>query len=73
MKEPFDYEKYLKVQKENIEERINKFGNKLYLEVGGKVFAQRYQDVGGVGEETSWLSGPLLRAHLDFWFRMRSF
>ena len=34
----FDNEKYLKLQSENINERINKFGNKLYLEFGGKLF-----------------------------------
>ena len=34
----FDYEKYLKVQKEKIEERIKMFDNKLYLEFGGKLF-----------------------------------
>ena len=38
MKEAFDHEKYLKVQKEKIEERIKKFDNKLYLEFGGKLF-----------------------------------
>lgn len=34
----FDNEKYLKMQSEHIEERINKFGNKLYMEFGGKLF-----------------------------------
>jgi len=34
----FDNEKYLKMQSEHINERINKFGNKLYLEFGGKLF-----------------------------------
>jgi uncharacterized protein (UPF0371 family) len=34
----FDNEKYLKMQSEHIEERINKFGDKLYLEFGGKLF-----------------------------------
>lgn len=38
MKVGFDNEKYLKMQSEHIEERINKFGNKLYLEFGGKLF-----------------------------------
>lgn len=38
MKKAFNYEKYLKVQKEKIEERIKKFDNKLYLEFGGKLF-----------------------------------
>jgi len=34
----FDNEKYLKMQSEHILERINQFGNKLYLEFGGKLF-----------------------------------
>lgn len=34
----FDNEKYLKMQSEHIEERIGKFGDKLYLEFGGKLF-----------------------------------
>lgn len=34
----FDNEKYLKMQSEHIRERIGKFGNKLYLEFGGKLF-----------------------------------
>ena len=34
----FDNDKYLKMQSEHIRERIEKFGNKLYLEVGGKLF-----------------------------------
>ncbi|MBO5293031.1 MAG: DUF1846 domain-containing protein [Lachnospiraceae bacterium] len=34
----FDNEKYLKMQSEHIMERINKFGDKLYLEFGGKLF-----------------------------------
>lgn len=34
----FDNEKYLKMQSEHIHERILKFGNKLYLELGGKLF-----------------------------------
>ena len=34
----FDKEKYLKLQSEHILERIQKFGNKLYLEFGGKLF-----------------------------------
>ena len=34
----FDNDKYLKMQSEHIRERINKFGNKLYLEFGGKLF-----------------------------------
>ncbi|MBQ9064033.1 MAG: DUF1846 domain-containing protein [Blautia sp.] len=38
MKIGFDNEKYLKMQSEHIRERIGKFGNKLYLEFGGKLF-----------------------------------
>ncbi|MBO4944053.1 MAG: DUF1846 domain-containing protein, partial [Muribaculaceae bacterium] len=38
MKQGFDNEKYLKIQSEHIMERIAKFGNKLYLELGGKLF-----------------------------------
>ncbi len=34
----FDNEKYLKIQSEHILERISKFGGKLYLEFGGKLF-----------------------------------
>lgn len=34
----FDNEKYLKLQSENIIKRVNKFGDKLYLEFGGKLF-----------------------------------
>ncbi len=34
----FDNEKYLKTQSEHIKERIGQFGNKLYLEFGGKLF-----------------------------------
>ena len=34
----FDNEKYLRIQSEHIKERISKFGNKLYLEFGGKLF-----------------------------------
>lgn len=38
MKIGFDNEKYLNIQSEHIKERIAKFGNKLYLELGGKLF-----------------------------------
>ena len=34
----FDNEKYLKMQSEKILERVAKFGDKLYLEFGGKLF-----------------------------------
>ncbi len=38
MKIGFDNNKYLKIQSEHIRERINQFGDKLYLEFGGKLF-----------------------------------
>ena len=38
MKYGFDSDKYLKIQSENIKERITKFGDKLYMEFGGKLF-----------------------------------
>lgn len=38
MKIGFDNDKYLKMQSEHIKERISKFGDKLYLEFGGKLF-----------------------------------
>ncbi len=38
MKIGFDNEKYLKMQSEHILERISQFGDKLYLEFGGKLF-----------------------------------
>ena len=34
----FDNEKYIRIQSEHIRERIAKFGNKLYMEFGGKLF-----------------------------------
>lgn len=38
MKIGFDNQKYLKMQSEHIRERVGKFGGKLYLEFGGKLF-----------------------------------
>ena len=38
MKYGFDNNKYLKIQSEHIKQRISEFGNKLYLELGGKLF-----------------------------------
>ncbi len=38
MKKGFDNEKYLKIQSEHIKKRIAQFGDKLYLEFGGKLF-----------------------------------
>ncbi len=38
MKNGFDNAKYLKIQSEHIKERIAKFGDKLYMEFGGKLF-----------------------------------
>ena len=34
----FDNDLYLKIQKDNIDKRINSFGGKLYVEFGGKLF-----------------------------------
>ena len=38
MKIGFDNDKYLKIQSERIKERISHFGDKLYMEFGGKLF-----------------------------------
>ncbi|MFR3031879.1 MAG: DUF1846 domain-containing protein, partial [Blautia sp.] len=38
MKTGFDNEKYQLTQSEHIRQRISQFDNKLYLEVGGKLF-----------------------------------
>lgn len=38
MKIGFDNDKYIKLQSEHIRDRINRFDNKLYLELGGKLF-----------------------------------
>ncbi|MCQ2383729.1 MAG: DUF1846 domain-containing protein [Paludibacteraceae bacterium] len=38
MKVGFDNDKYIRIQSEHIKERIAQFGNKLYLELGGKLF-----------------------------------
>lgn len=38
IKEGFDSQKYLRLQTERITERLSKFGGKLYLEFGGKLF-----------------------------------
>ena len=38
MRYGFDNEKYVRIQSEHIKERIAQFGNKLYLELGGKLF-----------------------------------
>lgn len=38
MKHGFDNDKYLRIQSEHISERVAQFGNKLYLELGGKLF-----------------------------------
>ncbi len=38
MKIGFDNEKYLRMQSEHIRQRIGQFGDKLYLEFGGKLF-----------------------------------
>lgn len=38
MQQGFNHEKYIELQSEKIRERISKFGDKLYLEFGGKLF-----------------------------------
>ena len=38
MRKGFDIDKYLKIQSEQIKKRIAQFGDKLYLEFGGKLF-----------------------------------
>jgi len=38
IKQGFDNDKYLRIQSEHIKERIAQFGNKLYLELGGKLY-----------------------------------
>ena len=38
MKKGFNSEKYLAIQSKHIKDRISKFGDKLYLEFGGKLF-----------------------------------
>lgn len=38
MKIGFDNDKYIRIQSDHIRERISHFGNKLYLEMGGKLF-----------------------------------
>lgn len=38
MKIGFDNDKYLRIQSQHIKERISQFGDKLYLEFGGKLF-----------------------------------
>ncbi|MDE7092979.1 MAG: DUF1846 family protein, partial [Muribaculaceae bacterium] len=42
MKYGFDNDKYLKIQSEHIKERIAQFGNKIYLELGGKIFDEHH-------------------------------
>ena len=38
IKQGFDNDKYVKLQSQNIRDRISQFGGKLYLEFGGKLF-----------------------------------
>ena len=40
----FDNDKYLAMQSAHIRERISKFGGKLYLEFGGKLFDESYHN-----------------------------
>ena len=46
----FDNQKYLTMQSEHIRERISKFGDKLYLEFGGKLFDDfpRFESASGL-------------------------
>ena len=44
----FDNDKYLKIQSEHIKERIGKFGDKLYLEFGGKLFDDYHKSTSGL-------------------------
>ena len=43
MKIGFDNQKYLKMQSEHIRERISQFGDKLYLEFGGKLLRRIFR------------------------------
>ena len=45
----FDNKKYIKIQSEHIMERMARFGNKLYLEFGGKLFDDFHAAGGGEG------------------------
>ena len=38
MKYGFDNDKYVQIQSDRIKQRIAAFGNKLYMEFGGKLF-----------------------------------
>ena len=42
IKQGFDNDKYLAMQSDHIRERISKFGYKLYLEFGGKLYDDAY-------------------------------
>ena len=44
----FDNQKYLQMQSAHIRERISMFGDKLYLEFGGKLCL--YGDAGALGQ-----------------------
>ena len=41
MKFGYDNDKYIRTQSAHIRERISKFGGKLYLEFGGKLYDER--------------------------------
>ena len=41
----FSNDKYVKLQSQNIRDRISKFGGKLYLEFGGKLFDDYHASV----------------------------
>ena len=56
MKIGFDNDKYLSMQSEHIRERIGQFGDKLYLEFGGKLFDDYHASrvLPGFGCSFSW-------------------
>ena len=51
----FDNQKYLQMQSAHIRERISMFGDKLYLEFGGKLF----DDYHAVRQKSSSRSPPV--------------
>ena len=52
IKQGFDNDKYLAMQSDHIRERISKFGDKLYLEFGGKLYDDAY--AAGSGRKVHW-------------------
>lgn len=68
-KTPFDNEKYMKLQKEEIYERIEKYG-KLYIEVGGKLFDDNHASrvLPGFDPNTKMQNFKLLKDDLEVLF-----